>query len=248
MAVLIVPASADARYASRTLAEGSQGSDVKKLQKYLKRAGFTTQVTGYYGSQTAGAQRSFEKSVDRRANGRASVREQRLLRRTAKRDASEAGNGGREYDENYDPPADNPSSRARISSDGRTAIAPDNAPAKVKAAIEAANEITSKPYKYGGGHGKWQDSGYDCSGAVSYALHGGDLLGRSRDSTGFMSWGKAGKGDWITVYANSGHAYVVIAGLRFDTSAAGAGGGEGPRWRNKWRSPSGYVARHPGGY
>jgi hypothetical protein len=83
---------------------------------------------------------------------------------------------------------------------------------------------------------------------VSYALHGGDLLGRSRDSTGFMSWGRAGKGDWITVYANSGHAYVVIAGLRFDTSSAGAGGGDGPRWRTKGRSSSGYVARHPAGF
>jgi peptidoglycan hydrolase-like protein with peptidoglycan-binding domain len=249
VAVLIVPASADASYATRTLAEGSQGSDVKTFQKYLKRAGFRTKKTGYYGTQTAGAQRSFERQIGRHADGRATVREQRLLRSTANGEVGEAGStGGRAYDEDYDPPEGNPSERAKLSSDGRTAIAPDSAPQEVKDAIEAANRITRKPYKYGGGHGKWEDSGYDCSGSVSYALHGGGLLGRSRDSTGFMSWGRAGRGDWITVYGNSGHAYVVIAGLRFDTSAAGASGGDGPRWRNKWRSPKGYVARHPAGF
>jgi peptidoglycan hydrolase-like protein with peptidoglycan-binding domain len=248
VAVLIVPASADASYASRTLAEGSQGSDVKTFQKYLRRAGFRTKATGYFGTKTASAQRAFERQVGRRADARATVREQHLLRRTATGELNEAGEtGGRAYDEDYDPPASNPSARAKLSSDGRTAIAPDSAPEEVKDAIAAANRITRKPYKYGGGHGKWEDSGYDCSGSVSYALHGGGLLGRPRDSTGFMSWGQAGKGDWITVYGNSGHAYVVIAGLRFDTSSAGAGGGSGPRWRTKSRSSSGYVARHPAG-
>jgi hypothetical protein len=115
----------------------------------------------------------------------------------------------------------------------------------VKDAIVAANAITTKPYRYGGGHGKWEDSGYDCSGTVSYALHGGGLLNKPLDSTGFESWGLAGKGQWITVYANAGHAYVIIAGLRFDTSGAGE---EGPRWRKEPRSPSGYVARHPAGF
>jgi hypothetical protein len=142
----------------------------------------------------------------------------------------------------------NPTGRARISSDGRTAIPPDGAPAQVKRAIYAANKLTRKPYRYGGGHGKWNDSGYDCSGSVSYALHGGGLLRQPLDSSAFMHWGRAGRGRWITIYANGGHAYTVIAGLRFDTSSAGAGGGSGPRWRNRGRSSSGYVARHPSGF
>jgi hypothetical protein len=133
---------------------------------------------------------------------------------------------------------------AVLADDGRTALAPSEAPQQVKDAIAAANRITSKPYKYGGGHGDFEDSGYDCSGAVSYALHGGGLLRRPRDSSGFESYGDAGPGEWISVYANAGHAYVVIAGLRFDTSGDGE---KGPRWRAESRSGSGYVVRHPPG-
>ena len=102
----------------------------------------------------------------------------------------------------------------------------------------------TKPYRYGGGHGRWEDSGYDCSGAVSYALHGAGLLRRARDSSGFESFGDAGEGAWITLYAHGGHAYVVIAGLRFDTSGRGE---DGPRWRPEWRSGKGFVKRHPAG-
>ena len=246
MAVLLVPASADAAgFGERTLKTGSQGSDVKQFQKYLRKAGFKTRASGYYGSQTKRAQRRFEREFARRADGKATPKEQRLARSAAlSGDVYASGSGGA----SYAPPEDNPTSKARLSSDGRTAVAPDNAPRAVKRAIAAANRITRKPYRYGGGHGAWEDSGYDCSGSVSYALHGGKLLKRPLNSTGFMSWGKAGKGRWITVYANSGHAYVVIAGLRFDTSSAGAGGGAGPRWRTKPRSPSGYTARHPARY
>jgi cell wall-associated NlpC family hydrolase len=248
MAVLLVPTPAEAsRYAKRTLKEGSQGSDVKLFQKYLRKAGFKTQATGYYGSMTKAAERRFERKRGRRADGKASRGDQRLVRRLArKRSAATGGTGGAGYDDSGS--TGNHTDRAKLSSDGRTAIAPDSAPPAVKKAIAAANRITRKPYKWGGGHGKWEDSGYDCSGAVSYAMHGAGILKRPRDSTGFMSWGKSGRGDWITVYANSGHAYTVIAGLRFDTSSAGAGGGSGPRWRNKWRSPRGYEARHPGRY
>ena len=128
------------------------------------------------------------------------------------------------------------------------AIPPRNAPRRVKRAIEAANDIVKKPYKYGGGHASVNDRGYDCSGSVSYALIGGDMLKSPLDSGSFMSWGRAGRGEWITVYANSGHAYVVIAGLRFDTSSAGDGGEKGPRWRSTARSSSGYTARHPNGF
>jgi peptidoglycan hydrolase-like protein with peptidoglycan-binding domain len=246
MAVLIVPASAEAKYASRTLAQGSQGSDVKTFQKYLKKSGFKTKATGYYGSQTYGAERAFEGQAGLTVDGTATRADQKAVRKAARTAATkDAGSTG---GQGYEPPQANPTERAVISSDGRTAIAPDTAPQEVKDAIAAANRITTKPYRYGGGHGQWKDTGYDCSGSVSYALHGGGLLKRPLDSSSFMSWGGAGRGEWITIYANSGHAYTVIAGLRFDTSAAGASGGSGPRWRNKWRSPTGYTARHPIGF
>jgi len=132
-----------------------------------------------------------------------------------------------------------------LNADGRTASAPADAPQAVVDAVAAANRITRKPYKWGGGHGRWRDSGYDCSGTVSYVLHAAGLIERARDSTGLTSYGSRGKGDWITVYANAGHAYMTIAGLRFDTSGRGE---EGPRWRAERRSRKGYVARHPAGF
>lgn len=150
--------------------------------------------------------------------------------------ASETGSAG------FEPtPATHPGLRAIIAADGRTAIAPLNAPLPVQKAIWAANEITSKPYIYGGGHRRWKDRGYDCSGTVSYALHGGELLESPLDSSSFMNWGARGKGKWITVYTNPGHAYAMIAGLRLDTSGKGE---KGPRWRAEKRSPKGFRARH----
>jgi hypothetical protein len=127
------------------------------------------------------------------------------------------------------------------------AAAPEAAPDSVKQAIWAANKIIGRPYRYGGGHARgFVDRGYDCSGTVSYALHGGDLLDSPLDSSSFMRWGESGAGDWITVYSNPGHAYAVIAGLRLDTSAAGdPSGGRGPRWRPTLRSSRGFRARHP---
>jgi hypothetical protein len=248
MAVLLVPTPADAStYATRTLKKGSQGSDVKLLQKYLKRSGFKTQATGYYGSMTKAAEQRFERSRGRHVDGKASRADQRLVRKIAKRRGAPTASGGT-GGSGYEPSEGNPTGKAKISSDGHTAIAPDDAPPEVKKAIAAANRITRKPYKWGGGHGKWEDDGYDCSGAVSYALHGGGLLKHPLDSSSFESWGKSGKGRWISVYANSGHAYTVIAGLRFDTSSAGAGGGSGPRWRDTSRSSSGFVVRHPAGF
>jgi cell wall-associated NlpC family hydrolase len=137
-----------------------------------------------------------------------------------------------------------PLATAAMNSDRRTALAPAAAPPEVAAAVAAANRITRKPYKWGGGHGRWRDRGYDCSGTVSYVLHAAGLLKHSRDSTGFMSYGERGKGDWITVYAHGSHAYMIIAGLRFDTSGRGE---EGPRWRLERRSGRGYAKRHPAG-
>ena len=136
-----------------------------------------------------------------------------------------------------------PGAKATITSTG-LAIPPAGAPKSVQAAIRAGNKIAKKPYKWGGGHAILEDSGYDCSGSVSYALRGGKLMTSSMASTGFMSWGRRGPGRWITVRAHGGHVYMVIAGLRFDTSARGIGGS---RWTAQMRSPRGFVATHPAG-
>jgi peptidoglycan hydrolase CwlO-like protein len=124
------------------------------------------------------------------------------------------------------------------------ASAPASAPDAIKAAISAANSIATTPYIWGGGHGSFESSGYDCSGAVSFALHGGGFLESPLDSTGLETWGEPGPGRWITVYANAEHAWMIIAGLAFDTS-----GGAGPRWHpSPVNSPEGFIARHPAGY
>lgn len=126
------------------------------------------------------------------------------------------------------------------------AIPPASAPPKVKRAIQAANSIEGKPYEYGGGHTQWKDKGYDCSGAVSYALgkYGAGVLEAPMPSGSFMRWEKPGPGEWITTYANGGHMYVVIAGLRWDTSQTP---GDGPGWSTKKVHQSGYQVRHPAG-
>jgi len=124
------------------------------------------------------------------------------------------------------------------------ASVPADAPPAVQAAVEAANAIATTPYIWGGGHGSFESSGYDCSGAVSYALHGGGFLESPLDSTGLETWGDPGAGQFITVYANSGHAWMIIAGLAFDTV-----GGPGPRWHSSpVSSTEGFIARHPPGY
>src|SRR3954447_15913914 len=130
------------------------------------------------------------------------------------------------------------------------AAAPIGAPPEVQAAIWAANHIVGLPYVYGGGHNlSFRGRGYDCSGTVSYALHGASLLRTPLDSGSFMHWGLAGRGQWFTVYTNPGHAFAVIAGLRLDTSAAGDPSGlKGPRWRPVLRSAKGFKGRHPVGF
>jgi hypothetical protein len=134
-------------------------------------------------------------------------------------------------------------------------VAPASAPQRVKQVITAANRIVEKPYVYGGGHTVFRrgrlDRGYDCSGAVSYALHGGRFLSSPLPSGSLMRWGQRGTGQWITVYAHGGHAYVVVAGYRFDTSMHdrdAPGPATGPRWSRTLRTSSAFVARHPSGY
>jgi peptidoglycan hydrolase CwlO-like protein len=136
-----------------------------------------------------------------------------------------------------------PGQSAQYISESQASV-PAGAPDAIKAAIEAANSIATTPYVWGGGHGSFESSGYDCSGAVSFALHGGGFLESPLDSTGLETWGEAGAGQWITVYANSGHAWMIIAGLAFDTV-----GGPGPRWHPEpVDSTEGFIARHPPGY
>jgi cell wall-associated NlpC family hydrolase len=131
---------------------------------------------------------------------------------------------------------------------GSRAVAPASAPAVVKQVIAAANRIRTTPYIWGGGHRSFVSSGYDCSGAVSYALHGGGLLTSPLVSGSLATFGEAGPGRWITIYANASHAYMVVAGLRFDT--AGDTSGTGPRWHPTTTAAAGgtFVARHPVGY
>ena len=139
-----------------------------------------------------------------------------------------------------------PTAKAKLLPNG-TLIPPKSAPARVKAVIAAANKIRSKPYVWGGGHARWWDRGYDCSGAVSFALHGGKFLESPLPSGPMAKWGEEGEGRWITVWTNAGHAYAEVAGFRWDTS--GDGGGEtGPRWHEDLRDNVGFVARHPAGY
>lgn len=140
-----------------------------------------------------------------------------------------------------------PGTVAKLLEDG-TAAAPQLAPAEVQKAIWAGNKLIGKPYRYGGGHARFNDTGYDCSGTVSFALKGASTLKAPLDSGSFMKWGEAGEGEWITVYTNPGHAFVVIAGLRLDTSASGdPSGNKGPRWRPALRSTKGFKVRHPEG-
>ena len=131
--------------------------------------------------------------------------------------------------------------RARVLPDG-TAVAPEGAPDVVKRVILAANQIAKFPYKWGGGHGAWRDSGYDCSGSVSFALAGAGLLRSPMASGGFMRWAAPGPGRWITTYANGGHMFMVVAGLRFDTSGAGR---DGTRWQSGVKGGGGFSVRHP---
>jgi cell wall-associated NlpC family hydrolase len=153
--------------------------------------------------------------------------------------------GGAQYD--AEPPVFQPTVPGALAQivDG-VAYAPADAPDAVKQAIWAANAIVGLPYKYGGGHARgFQDSGYDCSGTVSYALHAASLLSVPRDSGSLLRWGAGGRGQWLTVYTRASHAFAVIAGIRLDTSAAGdPAGGKGPRWRPALRPMRGYRARH----
>jgi peptidoglycan hydrolase-like protein with peptidoglycan-binding domain len=214
--------------------KGMSGHDIRVLQDFLTRAGFKVGVDGEFGSTTEKAVKKFETAQNRAVDGIMDAGDIDALRTLAGQDDPGAGT---------QPTQLAPGDTAQIGPDG-LAIAPASAPDPVKAIIAAGNQIASKPYRYGGGHGKWNDSGYDCSGSVSYALHGAGLLDQALASGDFESWGDAGPGQWVTIYAKASHAYMVVAGIRFDTSGRTT---NNTRWQADMRSSDGYVARHPAG-
>jgi peptidoglycan hydrolase-like protein with peptidoglycan-binding domain len=218
------------------LRRGMRGHDVRVLQDLLGNAGYDVTVDGEYGSRTYRAVKAFERRTNRPVDGVIDAGDIEALRVAADQgppvveatpvaEVTAAGD------------------QATIGPDG-LAIAPASAPEPVRQIIAAGNRIATKPYKYGGGHGKWEDSGYDCSGSVSYALHGAGLLERAMPSSGFVGWGEPGPGQWVTIYAHGGHMYMVVAGLRFDTSGRTK---NNTRWQTEQRSTSGYSVSHPPG-
>jgi peptidoglycan hydrolase-like protein with peptidoglycan-binding domain len=218
----------------RVLKSGASGHDVRVLQSYLTTAGFDTPVDGSFGRGTLKSVKSFQTANGLPIDGLVNDKFVVALRRIV--------DGGAATDTT---PVSTPApagGKATLNADG-TANAPAEAPPEIKAVIAAGNKIAKTPYVWGGGHGQWNDSGYDCSGSVSYALHGGGLLDQSMDSGTLESYGLAGKGTWITIWANAGHTYMSVAGLRFDTSGANPS-----RWQTDTRSGSGYVVRHPKGF
>jgi peptidoglycan hydrolase-like protein with peptidoglycan-binding domain len=213
---------------------GMSGHDIRVLQDFLSRAGFKVGVDGEFGASTEKAVKKFETAQNRTVDGIMDAADIDALRTLAGQPDPGAGTQPTELA---------PGDRAQIGSDG-LAIAPASAPPQVQAIIAAGNEIASKPYKYGGGHGKWNDSGYDCSGSVSYALHGAGLLDTAMPSGDFTDWGDPGPGQWVTLYAKSSHMFMVVAGIRFDTSGRTK---NNTRWQADMRSTSGYTAVHPPG-
>ncbi len=219
----------------RRLRQGLHGNDVTILQGYLTIAGFPTSVDGSFGPATAASVAAFKQAHNMTpANGIAGPAFVKALQAAISAYESAV-----------------PTGKATINPDG-TATAPASAPAVVQSVIAAANDIIDTSYCVGGGHGTWQSSCYDCSGSVSYALHGGGLLSSSEDSSGLMSYGAPGPGTWITIYSDPSHAFIVIGGIAFDTADYGGPNipsGTGPRFR---QNPLGnladggnYVVRHP---
>jgi peptidoglycan hydrolase-like protein with peptidoglycan-binding domain len=214
----------------RVLRQGMQGRDVRVLQDYLSRVGYPTHIDGDFGPGTARSVRAFQRATGFRADGVVTLAVSNALRAAvAKAQKSNSG----------------PVGKAHLNSDG-TATPSANAPTTIKKLFAAANRIATKPYVYGGGHATWNDSGYDCSGSLSYALHGANLLSSPLDSTEFESYGSPGPGRWISIWSNSGHTYMYVAGLRYDTSAQSSTGGS--RWTSQRRSNSGFVESHPTGW
>jgi peptidoglycan hydrolase-like protein with peptidoglycan-binding domain len=215
--------------------QGMHGHDIRVLQDLLGDAGYDVVVDGEFGSRTFKAVEDFEQAHQRPVDGQMDADDITALRTAAAAGPAPSAAAAE--------PAVNSGPQATVGPDG-LAAAPAGAPPQVQAIIAAGNQIASKPYKFGGGHGNWDDTGYDCSGSVSFALHGAGLLDQALPSGSFVSWGDPGPGQWVTIYANGGHMYMVVAGLRFDTSGRSV---HNTRWQAEQRSPAGYSVRHPTG-
>jgi peptidoglycan hydrolase-like protein with peptidoglycan-binding domain len=226
---------------TRTLRRGMHGPDVQALQRALRKLGFRVTADGAYGVRTLRGVKRYERRQGLEPDGVVDPDEGRQIAEDAgTADASSTA----DTTTTDDSAGTSSGAEATLNPDG-TASAPAGAPQAVAQIIAAGNQIANAPYEYGGGHtDDFQDSGYDCSGSVSFALHGAGLLRAPLDSGEFMSWGDEGPGQWVTIYANEDHMYMVVAGLRFDTSGASA---SGSRWQTEARSSSGYVVRHPPG-
>jgi peptidoglycan hydrolase-like protein with peptidoglycan-binding domain len=265
VALTAAPAAADAasyRLGQRVLRMGAHGNDVRSMQKLLSRAGYATAADGQFGRGTRAKVRSFQRASRRAANGVVGPGTVRVLKQAAASVAAApppapGDDGGVTFgtapattpvatDPAAPTTADDlsaPPGRATLTADGR-AVAPAGAPQAIVAMIAAANVIARTPYRYGGGHGDFEDTAYDCSGSVSYALHGAGLLDSTLDSSALAKYGSAGPGRWVTIYANAEHVYMYVAGLRFDTSGQKT---TGSRWQDATRSNAGFTVRHPTG-
>ena len=243
----------------RTLRPGMRGADVRALQRDLSTTGYPTAVDGQFGPATRTSVTYFQQDNGLRPNGVVTYPEALALRELVAVVRVGGHNSGLGHGTVATPPPPPPvpgsgaPGTATINADG-TATPPANAPQQVQAVIAAANQIIDTPYIWGGGHGSWTSPGYDCSGAVSYALHGGGLLASPEDSTSLESYGDAGPGRWITIYADASHAFIVIAGRAFDTADYGGPNipaGSGPRWRSNptanLADGGNYIVRHPSG-
>ena len=220
-----------AHLGNRVLKEGMHGHDVRVLQAYLTVDGYATTVDGDFGPSTESSVVSWQSASDVTDNGIFTHADSRLLRKDVAKVESTPKTVASPTTTPTATPTTTPGATATIDSNGN-ATAPAGAPAVVQEMIAAANSIDTKPYIYAGGHASWNAPGYDCSGAVSFVLHAAGLLSSPEDSTQLESFGSAGAGQWVTVYANAGHTWIVIAGLAFNTGHWGptAPAGSGPRW------------------
>lgn len=262
-------ASAASRFGHRLLRVGEHGQDVTTLQRDLTAAGFTTDASGVFSVSTKTNVVSFQRRYGLRTDGVVGPstygKLTRVLHALAIQPDSGAAAQGHTATTAGSPtvlppsdsggagfvptPADGPFEKATLDNTTGLVDAPTDSPPAIQQVINSANEIAFKPYIFGGGHASFISAGYDCSGSVSFALHGAGLLATPLDSSQFESYGQSGPGKWITIYTDPGHVFMDVAGIWFDTAAQSAANGN-DRWSVSRISPTGgdWVVRHPAGW